>query len=407
LSGARRIQTASGARGFISSGFASAVEQSGEGRGGNLRVETDQLRVRNGAKITAATEGVGNAGSVAIVAQDRIVLRGVNPFGLSSEITSSNAIDSQGRGGTITLRTGTLRIAEGAVINARTANADRGGSVEINANFLELLNGGQIVTTTLQEGQAGNIALNIRDRITLAGQDANFRQRQTEAGAAFLPNEGQGESGFFASSRSDSTGNGGRITLNTTDLDLRDRAQISAQSQGSGAAGEVTIQTRGNVTLRDRAQISTESQGENALAGNLIINAAGTFTAANSDVTTSAVNASGGDIRITARDIRLSGNSNIRTNSARNGGNIALNGGSIIAFDDSDIFASAAEGRGGDIRLDTVAFFANDYQPDASQLSDIADLDGNDRVDLNATGSVSSGTITTPDTSFIQIVLPT
>ncbi|HEY9697839.1 MAG TPA: filamentous hemagglutinin N-terminal domain-containing protein [Trichocoleus sp.] len=402
LNGARRTQFASSAGEIAYSGFASSVERGGAGRGGDLRVETNQLRVRNGARITAATEGIGSAGDVVIVAQDGILLDGTNRLGPSSEISSSNATGSQGSSGTITLQAGTLRIAEGAVINAQTANANRGGNVIVDANLLEAINGGQIVTTTLREGQAGNITLNIRDRIMLSGREANLRQRQTEAGVEILPNAGRGESGLFASSRSDSTGNGGRITLNTTDLDLRDRARISAQSQGTGAAGEVMIQARGNVTLHDRAQISTASRSENALAGDLIINAGGTFAATDGDVTTSAANASGGDIRLTARDIRLYGDSDIRTNSARNGGNITLNAETIVAFDDSDIFASAAAGSGGDIRINTAAFFGNAYQPDAFPSAEVSNLDRNDRVDFNATGSIRSGTISTPDTSFIQ-----
>lgn len=402
LAGARRVQLDSGARGISPSGFASSVQEGGEGRGGNLRVETNQLRVRNGARITAATSGNGNAGNVVILAQDAIVLNGTNRLGLSSEIASSNTIGSQGRGGTITLRTGMLRIAEGAVVNARTANANRGGNVMIYANLLESLNGGQIVTTTLREGQAGNITLNVRDRINLAGQDANFRQRQIEAGAQFLPNEGQGESGFFANSRADSTGSGGTINLNTTNLDLSDHARISAQSQGTGEAGGITIQSRGNATLSNRARISTESQGENAPAGNIQIETGNTFTATDSDVTTSAANASGGDIRLTASDIRLFGDSDIRTNSARNGGNITLGADTIVAFDDSDIFASAAQGRGGDITLNTSAFFGDNYQPDASENGEVSELENNNQVDLNATGTVSSGTISTPNTSFIQ-----
>ena len=66
----------------------------------------------------------------------------------------------------------------------------------------------------------------------------------------------------------------------------------------------------------------------------------------------------------------------------------------------SDILAFAQDGRGGNVTLNTPAFFGENYQP-ASPGTDPATLDLNDRVDINASGAVS-GIITLPDVSFIQ-----
>ncbi|HEY9662699.1 MAG TPA: hypothetical protein V6C65_29950, partial [Allocoleopsis sp.] len=114
----------------------------------------------------------------------------------------------------------------------------------------------------------------------------------------------------------------------------------------------------------------------------------------------SARRSSGGNIRLSASQIRLYGDSDLRTNSGKEGGNIRLSADSIIAFDDSDIFAFAGD-RGGDIQLDTSAFFGNQYQSSSARENPDG-LDGNDRTDINASGQVSSGEIATPDTSFIQ-----
>ena len=57
----------------------------------------------------------------------------------------------------------------------------------------------------------------------------------------------------------------------------------------------------------------------------------------------------------------------------------------------------ASGGKGGDIEFDSPAFFGQNYK----QRSTPSTLDGNDRVDVNASGVVS-GVITLPDTSFIQ-----
>ncbi len=82
------------------------------------------------------------------------------------------------------------------------------------------------------------------------------------------------------------------------------------------------------------------------------------------------------------------------------GGNITLTANSIIAFDDSDILTFANGGKGGNITFNTPAFFGQNYKP-ARAGTDPSTLDGNNRVDINASGAVS-GVITLPDTSFIQ-----
>ena len=112
-------------------------------------------------------------------------------------------------------------------------------------------------------------------------------------------------------------------------------------------------------------------------------------------------NGNGGDITVNADAVRLQDNSDIQTrvgDGGGNGGDITVNADSVIAFDDSDIITEAPQGQGGDITLNTPAFFGSGYQPNSST----GNADGNGRVDLDASGSVSAGTVQTPDTSFIQ-----
>ncbi|MGL5077971.1 MAG: filamentous hemagglutinin N-terminal domain-containing protein, partial [Waterburya sp.] len=155
------------------------------------------------------------------------------------------------------------------------------------------------------------------------------------------------------------------------------------------------------------ANISNNSLGTNN-AGNLKLNVSGTLLVDDSDITTNATQASGGDINITAGDIRLRGDGDIRTNVSSGigkGGDINLTADSIVAFDDSDIIAAGRDGQGGDINLDTSAFFGDGYQ-DSSLNTNQNSLEGNDQVDINATGAFN-GIITLPDVSFIQNNLAT
>ena len=454
---------------------------------GNIDLQTNQLRLTNGANITASTSGVGNAGTITVQGADSVSLD-------RATISTTVNLGAIGQGGDITLRTGTLNLSNRSQISAATSGTGRAGNIFVeDAERISLLSGSSISTEVGESaiGRGGNISLNSsqisidgnRSRITAsttgqgqAGEisvDAN-QVALTEGGRIITSTasnrragsitlnvqdsvaiDGSG-SGLFANTLSNSIGRGGSITLNTTNLQLTDRARISAQSEGSGAAGGVIIQARGdvsldnraristesqgenaeagniridaegNVTLRDRSTISTRSQGENAEAGNIRLTAGNTFSASDSDVTTSAENASGGDIRLVASDIRLSGNTNITTDSAvdggnitfransirtfdnsdiiatagQQGGNIFLNADSILAFGDSDIIAAAGQ-VGGDITLETPVFFGEGFRLDSAD-ADPDTLNGNDRVDINASGQVSSGNISVPDTSFVQ-----
>jgi filamentous hemagglutinin family protein len=350
-------------------------DRGGLGQGGSIRIAAPIVEILNGARLNANTEWRGDAGSVMIRATDRVVLDGIgqdrtqnedeNQARFSSAIFTITQATASGRGGTVEITAPLVRVANAAVINAGTNSVLRGGDITINANEIEILNGGQIITTTGSEGRAGNIILDA-DRIRLSGRYSDADAVQQFEGQ---PLEDNGASGLFASTRSDSTGNGGRITVNATNLTLQDGARISAQSQGTGMAGNIRL------NVSEQLQLT------------------------NSDILTIADRSSGGDITVNAADdtglIILRGDSDITTNSQGNGGNITLRGSGIIAFDDSDILARSQDARGGNITLD--AFFSQ-----TGSLSSEVPFDGNDRVDVNADGEIESGTITTPDTSIIQ-----
>lgn len=107
-----------------------------------------------------------------------------------------------------------------------------------------------------------------------------------------------------------------------------------------------------------------------------------------------------------AKDIELM-NTDIQTNVASGtggGGDIFLRApapDSIFAFGDSDILAFARDGRGGNITLDTQIFIGEGFSlfPDTFEPTL---LDGNGVVNISATGAISSGAISIPDTSFIE-----
>jgi filamentous hemagglutinin family protein len=385
------------------SSITSSVRSRGIGDGGNIEVESRSITLTDGSQISAFVNrqqrdsqgnvipaGQGSGGTLRIHALESITLTGTSNNGFSSGFSSLTERGASGRAGDIYINTGELQVADGAIVVASTFNDSPGGNVYIDANTLEVTGGAQVVTSTRSGGNAGSIRLNITDSINLSGFDANFSDRQQRVEQFIPTSEGQFEqvddiitneganSGIFANTRSGSTGSGGQITANSTNLTLTNRATITARSDGSGFAGDIFI------TAGDRLRLN------------------------NSDIVTSALNSSGGDILINAirennGEIRLAdrgivlleGDSDITTNSSGDGGNIAIGGVGVIALEDSDIISRSSEARGGDITLST--FFSETNPPGSAE-----NFDQNGQVDVNAAGALESGQIVTTDTTTVQ-----
>ncbi|NJR64847.1 MAG: filamentous hemagglutinin N-terminal domain-containing protein, partial [Leptolyngbyaceae cyanobacterium CRU_2_3] len=109
------------------------------GRGGDIRISTGSLSLRNGAQLYASTDGNGNAGNVMINARDRV------------EFDQQSAAFS---------RVGGLS-ANGAVVRA----SGRGGDVRITTGSLFVHNGSQLDASTNGSGNAGSVMIDARDRV--------------------------------------------------------------------------------------------------------------------------------------------------------------------------------------------------------------------------------------------------
>jgi large exoprotein involved in heme utilization and adhesion len=442
--------------------FASGLfaQSSGSGDAGELTIVTGRLLVQDGAKVSAAPTGEGNGGSLHITASESVEVSGNSA---NSQFPGGLFTQSQGSGnaGDLTIVTGRLLLRDGTQVLTSTLGEGNGGSLQITASeSVELIgtsadgqfgsglftqsdgsgdagdltihtgqllvrDGAEVSASTKGEGNGGNLQITASDSVELIGRSA----------------DGQIPSGLSTSTSRKGSRDAGDLTIHTGRLLVRDGARVSASTfgegkggslqitasdsvevigtsadgqigsglfaqsnTGSGNAGELRIDT-GRLLVRDGAVISSRSFGEGT-AGDINITARDTLRADNGTIRTNTNRSAGGAITIKAGDIRLFGDSDIISNvasGADDGGNIYLEADSILAFDDSDILAFATDGRGGDITLNTRAFFGENYRP-APRNTDPDTLENNNRVDVNAdaAAAANSGTITRPDTSFIQ-----
>ena len=406
--------------------------------GGDIEIKTpDSITIQGQGTITTETAGAGNAGNIKITSTNLDIQQTT----LSASTSSPNP---SGVGGNLTINaTESFNLTNQASLLAQSTGAAKAGNVTINTEQLTADNGS--ITTSARAtslGEGGSIDVNA-SQINLKGTEIGLLA-ETEgvapAGALTLQPFANGQDltinlqdNAKISAATSGSGEGGSLSVTAPEsITIRGQGQLSVETTGDGAAGNLTIDTQ-NLTITDSATISasTASANPQGLGGNLTINATESFTltnqarilaqstgaapagtitvdtgqltANNGSIETSATQSAGGAITITASDIRLFGDSDIRTDVASGvggGGNITLTADTILAFADSDILAFAQDGKGGDITFNTPVFFGFAYAP-APKGTDPDTLDHNGRVDINATGAVE-GVITLPDTSAVR-----
>jgi filamentous hemagglutinin family protein len=327
------------------SGIFSNVQAGAVGNAGEINIKTRSLSLTGSVQISASVLGktqenplIPGSGGNILVNADSVTISGASlETGFSSGLFTITNKGAEGSAGNITVNTRDFQITDGATINAQTRNSSKGGNVTINATNFEALNGGQIFTTASNSGNAGNITIKATDSIKLSGSDSTFAERSAKfQGEDRVQNEGAA-SGLFASTRADSTGLGGDITIKTGQFNVQDQAQVSVSSKGKGDAGNLDVNAN-IVSLDNKAKLTSETQS-----------------------------GKGGIITLTVRDLLLMRrNSQLSTNAGKagfggDGGDITITApnGFIVAtpLGNNDITANAFSGSGGKIKITTKGIF--------------------------------------------------
>ena len=216
-------------------GIFAAVNPGATGGGGLLTIETQQLRLFNGAQIAADTLGSGNARSLSITAQN-IELAGVAPQGRSGIF--AGAIAGTGAGGDIFLNSDRLTIRDGATISASNFSSrdqsppgtGAAGNINLQARTISLNNGS--INASTATGGRGNISLRSQT-LTLLNQS-------------------------LISTNSQGTEPGGNIALNTDFLVGYRNSDITANAINA-RGGRVTVDAQSIFGIAPRDRLTSES----------------------------------------------------------------------------------------------------------------------------------------------------
>ncbi|MEO0967152.1 MAG: filamentous hemagglutinin N-terminal domain-containing protein [Cyanobacteria bacterium J06639_18] len=148
------------------------------GKSGEITINTEELRIGNGAEVSVKNEGTGNAGSIKINSDKLnlntqgkitaatasgeggdIILQSNDLRSRQGEITTSAG--GTGNGGDITIKGDTITALEKSAIRAN-AFEGRGGNIKIKATGLFVSPNSQI-TATSERGVDGNIEIDVEE----------------------------------------------------------------------------------------------------------------------------------------------------------------------------------------------------------------------------------------------------
>ncbi|MEH1940465.1 MAG: filamentous hemagglutinin N-terminal domain-containing protein [Nostoc sp.] len=349
--------------------------------GGDIAINARNIEIL-GKSVLSAGIGMGLgtpetvAGDITVNATGEIKIAGSE-----SNIRNLVRLGAKGKGGNITIDSGSFSLSDGAqlvasisgqgnagnvTVSAKNAvslannvgilstvqagGVGKGGNIEINAATLSLTDGAQVSTITrgasdtqpAGKGDAGNVNIKVAGAVDIAGQ-TNDDVRS-------------GISSFVSTG---AEGNGGNITIDSGSFSLRDRAVFSASTYAQGNAGNVTVAAKNAVSLANAGIFSAVGAGGVGKGGNININAAtlsltdgaelSTFTSSAFDTQPAGRGDAGNvNIKVTgAVDIAAGKDgfqngirSFVSTGAEGNGGNITIDSGSFSLSDRAVLIAS-------------------------------------------------------------------
>jgi filamentous hemagglutinin family protein len=347
---------------------AAALEGS-SGNGGFITITaTDRLLVSGAAAgITGNTASSGNGARIQITSPSVEV-------GDGGYITAETAIVSSGKGGDVII-SGSSALISGGRISSATKGTGNAGTIKLDGNNLSILNGGILSTSADggSSGKAGDINLSIDGSMKVEGMAPNNTASQITSSTF-----GIGDGGSIAiaaasleisndgvvstSAEAGSGGKAGSITIDASRaLSVRGvSAHISSDTAGSGAGGHVSAIT-GEFQMIDGGSLRTRSTGAgNAgdinitantllMKGGALLDSSSGLAAAKTVLMTAETKSAGsaGNIKVSImKDARISGSMVTTQSATSEGGNITFSSPAGVTIDHGELSASATSGAG-------------------------------------------------------------
>jgi len=366
------------------SGIESSLLTGAIGKGGDIQITTKSLSVTNGARISASTDGLGNAGNIFLNIRDTITVDGFNSSsGVPSEISTTGGSNSVGNGGDIRITTNELLFKNGGIISTFNVGDGDAGNIFLDVGNTIIFDG--VGSSNLLPSSASTFAVN--------GNAGNI---EVKTGSLFLTNGGRMSTIGFAEENSNNIANGGNIIINAGDTIKLDGANTGLETslnRGSGKGGDIQI-TTGSLFVTNTASLFAITGGRGN-AGNISINARDTLSFDQGGFAAAAVLSdsigNGGDITITTNSLSVTNDSFLATTTSSQGdaGNIIIDA-DTTTFDKGSFASTEVRSNGigdaGNIRIKTGTFsIANG----ARLISSTSGKGDGGNISINARDAVS------------------
>jgi filamentous hemagglutinin family protein len=414
-----------------------SINSTGSGGGNDVRVKSRNLILTDGAVIEFLIFSDGKVGNLTINVTEKTIVRGENPFykALESKITITNF--GREPGGELILNTKDLLIDQGGAVFTSSLRLNeivrplfglnmtdggvrdkmgRAGNLKVNAETIliqgvgsnDTANISQLSSLTFLDGPAGDVEINTR------------QLRIREGGILASSSLVNAPDPFIASPSAQSgQGNGGNVTVRAEEIMLEGRAFggqlvntiLGTQTLGFGNAGETRIDTN-TLTVLNGASLSSGTVNAGN-AGSLVINARdrilvqgrnqdndpaaiGSFALRQSPIIQASFalpieptgNTGNLAINTPILVLRAGGLIGVQHTGTGNAGNLSITAGAIVAVpsENSDIIASAIEGKGGSITIKSSGLFGIGFSNSLTPRSEItsksiSSTDGTVRID--------------------------
>ena len=274
------------ANGSILSGVAGEAS----GNSGTIELTTRSLSVTGGGTVQTQTLGEGKAGSIHVNGTDAVSLSGAGSglrsgSGGSNNLLGTTSLNMIGQSGDITITTGNLSIASGAVLDAQS-NSRNGGNINLQVRDLLLLRHNSLISasagTANAGGDGGNITISAPFIIAVPKENSDIRANAYKGKGGNIQITTQGLFGIqfrpHDTPLSDITassqfGVNGAVTINTPGIDpsrglaslpinLVDASRRIVQNCGAGAASQrnsFVITGRGGLPVNPREALSRDA----------------------------------------------------------------------------------------------------------------------------------------------------
>ncbi len=363
---ADEIELISGSRLVGASGLYTLVFDSGNG--GEIDIEANNISVTDGARVAALTFGSGQGGDLTVKA-DRVKLVGISPGGASSGLFANVEFGATGNGGTLTINTESLLIADGGQAAVNTVG-------DGNAEILDIKVGEMKLIGTSQSG---------------------------------IP------SGLFSNVESGANGNSGQIQIEADNINIADGAQIAATNFGFGRGGSVSVKANeieliGGTSNTPSGLFTAVAPPAEGDGGSLVIDTGSLKVIDGGQIAVSTAGiGNGGDLEITADEIELIGRSEFGASGifgnaiigTGNGGNLKIDTDNLTILDGATISASnfssrsnsnipPGEGQAGNILINANAVkLDNTFSDIPSGITASTNNSGGGNIDLNVSGDIT------------------